>query len=71
MIIHTIRVIDKAANRCHVIYGEDQADVLARAKAASAAADYYEIETWRIKGRDPQAEHGTLITSRAATTLEG
>lgn len=71
MIIHTIRVIDKSADRCHVIFGADQADVFARAKSATQNADYYEIEQWRIKGRDPEAEHGTLLTSRRAETLEG
>lgn len=68
-IIHTIRVIDKAANRCHVIYGEDQQDVINRAKAATQNADYYEVETWRIKGKDPEAEHGTMLTSKTVTTL--
>lgn len=59
-IIHTIRVIDKTANRCHVI---------ARAKAASAAADYYEVEQWRVKGDDPTAEHGTYISGYTTQTI--
>ncbi len=68
-IIHTIRVIDKAADRCHVIYGTNQQDVIDRAKDATANADYYEIETWRINGKDPEAEHGTMLTTKTVTTL--
>ena len=68
-VIHTIRVIDKKANRCHVIFGADQQDVLARAKAASQQADYYEVETWRINGTNPEAEHGTMLTTKTVTTL--
>ena len=68
-IIHTIRVIDKAASRCHVIFGADQRDVISRARAASQQADYYEVETWRIKGDNPTAEHGTMLTTATVTAL--
>jgi hypothetical protein len=68
-VIHTIRVFDKSAHRCHVIFGEDQSNVIARAKAATTTADRYEIEQWRIKGDDPTAEHGTWISGYATQTL--
>lgn len=67
--IHTIRVHDKAADRCHAIYGADQADVIGRAKAACAAPDYYEVEQWRINGTDPTAEHGTYISGYTTQSL--
>lgn len=68
-IIHTIRVIDKSAKRCHVIYGEDKQDVIERAKTATATADYYEVETWRLKGTNPETEHGTMISTQTVGTL--
>lgn len=68
--IHTIRIYDRQADRCHVVFGENQADVIARAKSSTNSADYYDIETWSIYGNDPTSEHGSLITARRTATLD-
>jgi hypothetical protein len=71
-IIHTIRVakvIDSATTHVRVVCGADQTDVIARAKAAAQSADYYEVETWRINGQDPENEPGEMLTSKTVTAI--